>query len=84
MGNVGIEIRIMGKPEADLEKVKNDISKKHNVQDYRIEPLAFGLKALTILIVVPDKVGGQMDKIENEIRETEGVESMEIINTTLI
>ena len=85
MGDVGIEIRIMGStPEVDLEQIKNKISETLNVQDYKIEPLAFGLKALVVLIVVPDKVGGQMDNIENTIKGIEGVETVEVVNTTLI
>ncbi|MCD6476734.1 MAG: elongation factor 1-beta [Candidatus Aenigmarchaeota archaeon] len=84
MGDVGIEIKIMASsPEIDLEQIKNKISEKLNVQDYRIEPLAFGLKALIVLIVVPDK-SGKMDEIENTIKSIEGVESVEILNTSLI
>ncbi len=85
MGNVGISIKVMPKtPEVDLNKVLENIKKKLNVQDSRIEPLAFGLKCLKLLIVVPDKTGANTDKMEAEIAAVDGVENVEVENVTLI
>ncbi len=76
-----MNLRIMpASAETDLEKVKAEISKKIKVQDSKIEPLAFGLKALKILVVVPD---GQQN-VEEEIRKIEGVGEVEIESTTLL
>lgn len=76
-----MNIRIMpASPETDLEKVKAEISKKIKVQDSKIEPLAFGLKALKILVVVPD---GQQN-VEEEIRKIKGVGEVEVESTTLL
>lgn len=85
MGDVGIAIKVMpSSPEINLEEVSKKIKEKINVQDFRIEPLAFGLKALKILVVVPDKEGANTDKIENMIKQIEGVETVEIENVSLI
>lgn len=85
MGDVGIAIKVMpSSPEVNLEEISNKIKEKINVQDFKIEPLAFGLKALKILVVVPDKEGANTDKIENMIKEIEGVETVEIENVSLI
>ena len=83
MGNVAISIRIM--PEntnVDLNEIKNEISKKMKIQDSKIEPIAFGLKALKILIIAPDK--GGTEEIENEIKKIEGVADVIVESVTLV
>ncbi len=82
MGNVAVSIRIMPEsPDTDLEKVKQEISKKIEIKDSKIEPLAFGLNALKILIVVPDK---SMENLEDEIKTVKGISEVEIESSTLI
>ena len=82
MGKVAVSIRIMPEtPEVDLETVKNEIAKKVQLNDAKIEPLAFGLKALKILVVVPDS---SFDGLENEIRSVKGVSEVEVESSTLI
>ena len=82
MGNVAIALKIMPEStETDLEKIKSEISKKIRIQDSKIEPIAFGLKALRILVIVPDKETGD---IENKIREVNGVSEVETESVTLV
>lgn len=83
MGNVAVTIKIMpASPDVDIEKIKSAISKKMKVQDAKIEPLAFGLKQLRILVVVPDT--GGTDKLENQIKRIEGVGEVEVESVTLV
>ena len=83
MGNVAVTIKIMpASPQVDLEKVRTAIAKRLKVQDSKIEPLAFGLKLLRILIVVPDS--GGTDKLEKEIKSVEGVGEIEVESVTLV
>jgi len=82
MGMVALELKIMPEsPEVDLEKIKVEISKKIKIQDSKIEPIAFGLKSLKILVVVPDKETGD---IEGKIREIKGVSEVETGSVTLL
>jgi len=82
MGNVAVALKIMPEsPEIDLEKVKAEISKKIKIQDAKIEPIAFGLKMLRILVIVPDKETGEL---ENKIREVKGVSDIETESATLV
>jgi len=82
MGNVAVALRIMPEsPETDLEKIRSDISKKIKIQDSKIEPIAFGLNALKILVIVPDKETGDL---ENKIKEIKGVSDVETESATLI
>lgn len=83
MGNVAISIRVMPEsPNVDMERIKNDISKRMKVQDAKIEPIAFGLKALKIMIIMPDM--GGTEKVENEIKKIKGVAEVEVESVTLI
>ena len=82
MGNVAVALKIMPEsPEIDLEKVKAEISKKIKIQHAKIEPIAFGLKMLRILVIVPDKETGEL---ENKIREVKGVSDIETESATLV
>jgi elongation factor 1-beta len=82
MGKVAVSLKIMPEsPETDLEKVKNEIAKKVELKDAKIEPLAFGLKALKILIIVPDS---SIEGIENEIKSVAGISDVEVESSTLI
>ena len=82
MGMVALELKIMPEsPEVDLEKIKAEISKEIKIQDSKIEPIAFGLKSLKILVVVPDKETGD---IEGKIREIKGVSEVETESVTLV
>ena len=82
MGMVALELKIMPEsPEVDLEKLKVEISKKIKIQDSKIEPIAFGLKSLKILVVVPDKETGD---IEGKIKEIKGVSEVETGSATLL
>ncbi|MBU3904654.1 MAG: elongation factor 1-beta [Nanoarchaeota archaeon] len=85
MGDVGITIKIMpSSPEIDLEAVLNKIKEKYKIQDSKIEPIAFGLKSLTVLIIVPDKEGADTDPIQTYIQSVDGVESVEIVGVSLV
>ena len=85
MGDAGVTIKIMpSSPDIDLDGVLAKIKEKYNVQDSKIEPLAFGLKSLTILIIIPDKEGADTDPIQQYIQEIDGVESVEIVGVSLV
>lgn len=82
MGMVALELKIMPEtPDVDLEKIKAEISKRIKIQDSKIEPIAFGLKSLKILVVVPDKETGD---IESKIKEVKGVSDVETESITLV
>ncbi len=82
MGNVAVSLRILPRSvETDIEKIKNEILKRIEVKDVKVEPIAFGLKAIKILLIVPDK---GVSKIEEEIKNIDGVSEVEVESVTLI
>ena len=85
--NVLLTIQIMPESvEVDLKKVEADVKKLKlfgEIKDIKEEPIAFGLKAIKVLTMVPDE-GGLTDKIEEAARKIPGVQSAEVIGVTLI
>jgi elongation factor 1-beta len=82
VGEVGLQYRILPEGlEVDLKKLKDDIGKAlpHGavLRASEERPLAFGLKALHVLIVMDDKKGGA-EQVENAIAGVAGVQSVEI------
>ena len=79
MGNVAISMRVMPEsPDTNLEELKKEIAKKVKIQDSKIEPIAFGLKALIVIIAWPEEK--DPDVIESELAKIKDVNSVEIID----
>ncbi len=84
MGKVAVTLQVMpDSPETDMEKIKNEIQEKINPQEMKDEPIAFGLKALIILIIKEDSEGGT-EQLEEEIRQINGVREARVKDVTLI
>ncbi|UCD07044.1 MAG: elongation factor 1-beta [Candidatus Aenigmatarchaeota archaeon] len=77
MGEVICVFRILPKSPEMFDQVKEALEK---LDPNRIEeePIAFGLKAIKFTKIIPD-VGGAQDKLENQIRSTEGVDNIETL-----
>ncbi len=69
----------------DLEKIKEQIvnTDEVDVRDSGIQPIAFGLQALTIAAVMPDKEGVS-DKFIESIQNIDGVENVEVESVELL
>lgn len=67
--------------EVDLEKLENDI--KDSVNPQRIEkiPIAFGLIALKVTMLIDD-AEGTLEKTENKLRNVENVRDVKVIEMT--
>lgn len=82
MGEVVATIKLMPEsPEVDLEKVKEDIIQSipdgaefHKIEE---EPIAFGLVALKVMVVVGDSEGGT-EKVEENLSKVKNISSVEV------
>ena len=89
MGKVAVTIKVMPKSGSDVKTIEDLIRNQLSIYD-EIElrtinerKIAFGLKSLELLIILPDSKGGT-DKIEKELSELEGVENVSVKDITLV
>jgi elongation factor 1-beta len=86
MGEVAVQLKIMpNSPDVDLKGLSDRITSQ--IADYgRLyscdeQPIAFGLKALIITVIVEDKEGGT-EAVESSISEIDEVESVQVVAVT--
>ena len=84
MGSVAVIMRVMPEsPDVDLEQLKTALKQKlPGIQDMKIEPIGFGLKAIKFAAIIND-AGGETDALETSLSSIPGVERAEIIEVTL-
>ena len=87
MAKVIIEMKVMPvSPDTDLTKLTHDAEKivaafGAKVHQHKIEPIAFGLKAV-ILTIVADEEKGSTDDLEAQIAKVKGVESVTVTSVS--
>ncbi len=66
-----------------VEKIR-DVAKKlgGELKDYKLEPLAFGLYTLTVLVAVDEEKESFPDEFEATIKKLDGVSSIENVGMT--
>ena len=71
--------------DVDLKKVAADVKALNigDIKDIKEQDIAFGLKELIVLVLIPDE-GGFIEKIEEKLRGISGVDNVENTNATLI
>jgi elongation factor 1-beta len=79
-------IRILpAEADSNLDNIiiglKNKIPKGMELKAHAKEPIAFGLQAIIGDFLIDDEEG-QIDKLEDSIKKTEGVGEIEIINVS--
>jgi len=80
MGEVAVTFRIMPKDaDVDLRGIEKDVRSLAEVRSVELEPVAFGLKALRVLVVVPDAAGGT-EEVERRLREIKGVGNIQAVD----
>lgn len=88
MGDVLITYKIMPDGvDIDFEKMKEEVKERigstGKVAEFDLQPIAFGLKALIVKVIVKDE-GGVADKIEEELGKIENVQGVVVEEVSLI
>ena len=88
MGEVLIRYKIMPEgPDTDLEKISEAfagyVPEHGRVSNSEIKPAFFGLNMLEWAVVLDDKKGGG-EELERKMEETEGVQSVEVLEMGLL
>ena len=61
-----------------LERIKASLPEGFEVMDSREEPIAFGLKALKMIITMPEETEGGTEGLEKLLAGVDGVEEVEV------
>ncbi|HID42323.1 MAG TPA: elongation factor 1-beta [Archaeoglobaceae archaeon] len=87
MGNVIMKLKVMPSDvDVDLESIKEriqDETGKVEIKDFGIQPIAFGLKTLMVVAVMPDEEGIG-DQFIEKIKGIDGVENVEVESLELL
>lgn len=85
MGHVALSFHVMPEsPGTDVHAIEKQIRAMfgEQVKSVEIRPIAFGLKAIDVLFVLPDRGGA--DDLERRLASIAGVASVEAGNVTLL
>ena len=85
MGDVALVYKIAAEDQDDLPKIEEAIKKIScgKLQWIKREPFVFGMELIKVAIVVPDKVDGAIDKVEEFLNTITGVSNVELETMTL-
>lgn len=84
MGEVMVLLRIFPEEvDISLEGLKDKIQKSlpegYSIKAWDEEPIAFGIKALRIIVVMPEEVEGGTEQLEQIISGVPGVSQVEVL-----
>jgi len=85
MGDVALVYKITAEDQDNLSQIEDEIRKIEcgKLQWLKREPFVFGMELIKVAIVVPDKVDGVVDKVEEFLNKINGVSNVEIETMTL-
>jgi len=86
MAKVVVLLKVLpAEADTDMEALKNKIEEAitrlgegFSLQSYNIEPIAFGLKALRLTVLIPEEIEGGTYSLEETIKGIEGVSEVEV------
>ncbi|MEM2963336.1 MAG: elongation factor 1-beta [Candidatus Anstonellales archaeon] len=83
MGQVAVKLKIYPESINELEELKERLNSQLNPTSLYEEPIAFGMKALVITVIIPDSAGGS-DLLEEKVKKINGVSQVQIEEASLI
>ena len=60
------------------ERIRQALPEGYEIKGYDKEPIAFGLKALRLYILMPEETEGGTEPLENAVMKVEGVSQVEV------
>ena len=60
------------------ERIRNELPEGYEIARHDIEPIAFGLKALRLYIIMPEQTEGGTEPLERLVNGVKGVSQAEV------
>ncbi|RLE78461.1 MAG: elongation factor 1-beta [Thermoprotei archaeon] len=88
MARVLVLLRILPKdanitPDHLLGKIKEVLPEKYQIMRHQSEPIAFGLEALRMIVVIPEEAGGT-ETLEQVISNVEEVSQVDVLSVSRV
>ena len=61
------------------EMIKKSLEGKATIYKFDEEPVAFGLIALIVHILIPEEASGTMDEVERRLKSIDGISEVEVL-----
>ena len=61
------------------ETIKESLQGKATIYKFDEEPVAFGLIALIVHILIPEEASGTMDEVERRLKSIDGISEVEVL-----
>jgi len=89
LAKVAILVRILPedaeiKPEDLYKRISQKLPERYQIAQYQSEPIAFGLEALRMVILMPEDVEGGTEEIESILSEVPGVGQVDVLSVSRI
>jgi len=89
VSKVMVDLKVLPEsPEVDYEELAETVREKlegldivESIEGIDEEPIAFGLKAIRVKVVVPDAEGGT-DRLEETLKEIDDVKQVEVVSAS--
>jgi len=86
MGDVALVYKVTLEDQDAIKQVENDIKKIDfgKIEWIKREPFVFGTELIKVAIIIPDKIDGAMEKVEDFLNAIKNVSSINNESMTLI
>ena len=61
-----------------VERIKSMLGSQYKLENYGEEPIAFGYKALKIVVSMPEETEGGTEQLEELLKKVDGIQEVEV------
>lgn len=89
MGRVLVLVRVLPddvsvQPEDLVKRIEKELPSKYQLIKYQGEPIAFGLQALRMIVVMPEEQAGGTSELEEVISSVDGVSQVDVLSVSRV
>lgn len=89
MSQVAVLVRVMPedaelKSEELYRSIIESLPENFKIVEHRSEPIAFGIEALLLLILLPENIEGGTEELERALMSIKGVGQVDVLRVTRV